>query len=117
LAVAPDILLLDEPFVSLDDALATRLRDELVTLVDKRALTTLMVTHDIDEAVRLADRLFFLSSRPARMLAEVPIATPRAARTTADIASIKAEIARQLGAATGITSTGCQCGSGQEIAR
>jgi ABC-type nitrate/sulfonate/bicarbonate transport system ATPase subunit len=100
LAVTPDILLLDEPFVSLDDALAARLRDELVTLVDNRALTTLMVTHDVDEAARLADRVFLLSARPARVLVEVPILTPRAARTETDIASISAEIGRQLSAAT-----------------
>ncbi len=99
LAVTPDILLLDEPFVSLDDALAARLRDELATLVDNRTLTTLMVTHDVEEAVRLADRVFLLSARPARILVEVPILTPRAARTEADIASIRAEIDRQLSAA------------------
>jgi ABC-type nitrate/sulfonate/bicarbonate transport system ATPase subunit len=98
LAVAPDILLLDEPFVSLDDALAARLRDELVTLVGNRALTTLMVTHDVDEAVRVADRVILLSARPAGILVEVPILTPRAARMEGDIASIKAEIARQFGA-------------------
>jgi ABC-type nitrate/sulfonate/bicarbonate transport system ATPase subunit len=98
LTVAPDILLLDEPFVSLDDALAARLRDELVTLVGNRALTTLMVTHDVDEAVRVADRVILLSARPAGILVEVPILTPRAARMEGDIASIKAEIARQFGA-------------------
>ena len=96
LAVSPDILLLDEPFVSLDGALAARLRDELVTLVDDRTLTTLIVTHDMDEAVRLADRVFVLSARPARIVVEVPIPVPRAARTAGDIASIKAELARQL---------------------
>jgi NitT/TauT family transport system ATP-binding protein len=99
LAAAPDILLLDEPFVSLDDALAARLREELVSLVDNRTLTTLMVTHDVDEAVRLADRVFILSERPGRILVEVPILTPRAARTEADIASIRAEIGRQISAA------------------
>lgn len=101
LVVSPDILLLDEPFVSLDEALAARLRDELVTLVDDRTLTTLIVTHNMDEAVRLADRVFVLSARPARIVLEVPIPIPRAARTSGDIASIKAELARQLGAATG----------------
>ena len=75
------------------------MRDELVTLVGNRALTTLMVTHDVDEAVRVADRVFLLSARPAGILAEVSIPTPRAARIEADIASIKAEIARQFGAA------------------
>ncbi len=51
-AVEPDLLLLDEPFVSLDDALAARLRDELAVLVTRRPVTTLLVTHDVDEAHR-----------------------------------------------------------------
>ena len=109
LAITPDILLLDEPFVSLDEALAARLREELVSLVDNRTLTTLMVTHDVEEAVRLADRVLLLSARPGRILVEVPIPTPRSARTEGDIASIKAEIARQLGGAVATTSTERQC--------
>jgi NitT/TauT family transport system ATP-binding protein len=97
-AVKPELLLLDEPFVSLDDALAHRLRDELATLVDRQSVTTLLVTHDIDEAVRLADRVLLLSSRPARILADVPVLTPRHARTDDDIASIKITIASLLAA-------------------
>jgi ABC-type nitrate/sulfonate/bicarbonate transport system ATPase subunit len=68
-AVEPDLLILDEPFASLDAALAARLRDELTTLVSRRPVTTLLVTHDIDETVRLADRLLALSVRPAQVLA------------------------------------------------
>jgi ABC-type nitrate/sulfonate/bicarbonate transport system ATPase subunit len=97
-AVSPELLLLDEPFVSLDEALAARLRDALAKLVDRRAVTTLLVTHDIDEAVGLADRIVFLSARPAHILADVPIATPRRARTGADLASVKATIAKRLAA-------------------
>jgi NitT/TauT family transport system ATP-binding protein len=93
-AVEPDLLLLDEPFVSLDDALAVRLRNELATLVDRRRVTTLLVTHNIDEAVRLADRLFVLSARPARILARVPIAIPRAARSLDYLQSVKASVSR-----------------------
>ena len=70
-AVEPDLLLLDEPFVSLDDALAARLRDELAELVTRRPVTTLLVTHNVEEAIGLADRLFFLSASPARVLADV----------------------------------------------
>ena len=94
-AVEPRLLILDEPFTSLDAPLAARLRDELATLVDRRPVTTLLVTHDLDEAVRLADRLFLLSGRPARLIAEVPIAQPRAARLADDIAALKATIARR----------------------
>jgi NitT/TauT family transport system ATP-binding protein len=95
-AVQPELLLLDEPFVSLDQPLATRLREELAMLVDRRAVITLLVTHDLDEAIGLADRLFLLSSRPARVLAEIPCATPRRYRTAAEIASIKLQVTTRL---------------------
>ncbi|HKA72895.1 MAG TPA: ATP-binding cassette domain-containing protein [Xanthobacteraceae bacterium] len=98
-AVKPELLLLDEPFVSLDNALAQRLRAELALLVERHAMTTLLVTHDIDEAVRLADRVLLLSPRPARIVAEMPILTPRASRTDDAVASIKATIASRLAAA------------------
>jgi len=98
-AVKPELLLLDEPFVSLDNALAQRLRAELALLVERHAMTTLLVTHDIDEAVRLADRVLLLSPRPARIVAEMPILTPRASRTDDAMASIKATIASRLAAA------------------
>jgi ABC-type nitrate/sulfonate/bicarbonate transport system ATPase subunit len=94
-AVEPDFLILDEPLASLDDALAARLREEIATLVENRAMITLLVTHNLDDAVRLGDRLFLLSARPARILREVPIATPRAARREAEITAIKAEIVRR----------------------
>jgi ABC-type nitrate/sulfonate/bicarbonate transport system ATPase subunit len=95
-AVEPDLLLLDEPFVSLDEALAARLREQLVSLVESRAMTTLLVTHDLEEAVRLADRVFLLSARPARIVAEIPLATPRRARSDGDIAAMMADISTRI---------------------
>jgi NitT/TauT family transport system ATP-binding protein len=95
-AVKPDLLLLDEPFVSLDDALANRLREELALLVDRRSVATLLVTHDIEEAVQLADRILLLSPRPAQIVADVPVLTRRAARTDHDCAAVRAVIARRL---------------------
>ena len=92
-AVDPDFLILDEPFASLDKALAARLRDQMATLVANRSAMTLLVTHELDDAVRLGDRLFFLSPRPARILRVLPIATPRAARREAEIERIKADLA------------------------
>jgi ABC-type nitrate/sulfonate/bicarbonate transport system ATPase subunit len=94
-AVEPDILVLDEPLASLDDALAGRLREEIAMLVASRPVMTLLVTHSLDDAVRLGDRLFFLSSRPARILTEVPIGIPREARGEAEIAAIKAGLVRR----------------------
>jgi NitT/TauT family transport system ATP-binding protein len=95
-AVEPDLLVLDEPFVSLDAALAVRLRAELVELVERRPVTTLLVTHNVEEAIGLADRLIVLSAGPARVLADVPIARPRTAHTAEEIATIQNEIARRV---------------------
>lgn len=95
-AVQPDLLVLDEPFVSLDAALAKRLQEELADLVASRHVTTLIVTHDIDEAIGLADRLFLLSPSPAHVIAEVSIARPRRPHTSEELAGIQAEISRAL---------------------
>jgi ABC-type nitrate/sulfonate/bicarbonate transport system ATPase subunit len=95
-AVEPDLLVLDEPFVSLDAALAARLRSELVELVSRRPVTTLLVTHNVEEAIGLADRLLVLSPSPARVLADVPIERPRTAHSAEEIAAIQSEIARRI---------------------
>lgn len=96
-AVEPELLVLDEPFVSLDATLAARLRAELAELVRRRPVTTLLVTHDVEEAIGLADRLFLLSASPARLLADVPIENPRTAHTADQIAAIRGEIERRAG--------------------
>ena len=88
--------MLDEPFVSLDAALAARLRAELVELVSRRPVTTLLVTHNVEEAIGLADRLLVLSPSPARVLADVPIERPRTAHSAEEIAAIQNEIARRI---------------------
>ena len=85
-AVRPDFLLLDEPFVSLDEAVADRLRHELTALTTRTRVTTLLVTHDLAEAIQLADRLFFLSDRPARVVLEKALPPPRGARSREAIA-------------------------------
>jgi NitT/TauT family transport system ATP-binding protein len=90
-AARPDFLLLDEPFVSLDEAVAERLRRELMALTSRSMVTTLFVTHDIVEAIQLADRLFFLSDRPARIILEKSL-PPRETRSPAMIASIRDEV-------------------------
>src|SRR5262249_19495832 len=96
-AVEPDLLLLDEPFVSLDDALAARLREELALLVDRRPVTTLLVTHNVDEALDLADRLLLLSASPTRVIAEMPVTRPRSRRSSEELALMRTEIARRAG--------------------
>jgi ABC-type nitrate/sulfonate/bicarbonate transport system ATPase subunit len=91
-AIHPNLLVLDEPFVSLDHALATRLGGELAGLVERTKVTTLLVTHDIDEAIRLADHIMLLGGQPAKIVADIDIAFPRAAMTAAYAAKTKAEI-------------------------
>jgi NitT/TauT family transport system ATP-binding protein len=91
-AVKPDLLLLDEPFVSLDADLAARLREELLALVLKRKATTLVVTHDVEEAIAIADRIIVLSAAPGRIIADRLIEAPRGALTEARIAKVKEAI-------------------------
>jgi NitT/TauT family transport system ATP-binding protein len=95
-AVEPDVMLLDEPFVSLDAALALRLRQELLALIEARRVTSLIVTHNLEEAIALADRVLILSSRPARLIADVPVPLPRSERTNREVAFIRAELVARL---------------------
>lgn len=82
-AVEPSLILLDEPFVSLDEMTASRLRTLLMTVWSARPTTALMVTHNLREAAELSDRIVFLTSRPARVRGIYEIRTPRSDRDTA----------------------------------
>src|SRR3546814_7348891 len=73
----PDLLLLDEPFVSLDEHTADRLRAHLIELWQAQGATVLMVTHNVREAARLADRLLLLNGRPAALVGDVAVPLPR----------------------------------------
>jgi ABC-type nitrate/sulfonate/bicarbonate transport system ATPase subunit len=92
-AIDPDLLLLDEPFVSLDATAAARLRALTLRLVATRPATVVFVTHDAAEAVMLADRILLLSPAPGRVLAEMPIPLPRGQRADPDtIGALAAEL-------------------------
>ncbi|MGI9332893.1 MAG: ATP-binding cassette domain-containing protein, partial [Gammaproteobacteria bacterium] len=75
--INPGLLLMDEPFVSLDDPLAWRLRNVLLDLWQRSRPTIMYVTHDLREAITLADRVLFLSARPGRVILERTISLPR----------------------------------------
>jgi NitT/TauT family transport system ATP-binding protein len=80
-AVGPDLLLMDEPFVSLDEPTAQRLRSLLLDIWQARPTTVLFVTHDTREAAQLADRVVVLTPSPGSVRSIVAIDTPRRART------------------------------------
>ena len=80
LAIEPKVLLMDEPFGALDSLTRAHLQDELLHIVAATRTTTVMVTHDVDEAVLLSDRIVMLSNGPAATIGEileVPLARPR----------------------------------------
>ena len=87
-AIRPTLLLMDEPFVSLDAPTARRIRQLLVRVWLERPHTVLFVTHDLREAISLADRLVFLSPPPTSVLHQVAVDIPRADRD--DEAAIEA---------------------------
>lgn len=95
-SVEPEILLLDEPFVSLDEATANKLRSLLTDLWLSSQATVLMVTHNIREAVRLADRLIVLSARPAHAIGEIDLTLPHGERRGAALDALLLDVARRF---------------------
>ena len=93
LALEPRILVLDEPFVSLDDAAAAGLRALVVETVARTGTSILMVTHNVGEALEIADRLLLVSARPATLLATVPLDRPRGQRDRGFLESTRADLA------------------------
>jgi ABC-type nitrate/sulfonate/bicarbonate transport system ATPase subunit len=93
-----DVLLLDEPFSSLDYLTRIRMRNELARMLDQLPRTVVLVTHDIEEAAQLADRIVVLSDRPAKICSEfhVDLARPRELTHPAVVTTVH-EILTQLG--------------------
>jgi NitT/TauT family transport system ATP-binding protein len=77
LVIDPEVLLMDEPLASLDEITRDDLRDELLRLWEGRPRSVVYVTHDIEEAVLLADRVVVIGGRPAHVLGEVLVALTR----------------------------------------
>jgi NitT/TauT family transport system ATP-binding protein len=80
LAVEPDLLLMDEPFSALDAQTRTIMQEELLSIWNRTKLSTLYVTHNIQEAVYLADRVIVMSRRPGEIKSIIPIDLPKSGR-------------------------------------
>jgi NitT/TauT family transport system ATP-binding protein len=82
----PDVLFLDEPFSALDYEMTLYMRDKLQTVFMETGLTTVLVSHDLEEAVYLADRILLLSKRPTRVVEVIPfdLARPRTVEIVGD---------------------------------
>ncbi|MFG2377964.1 ABC transporter ATP-binding protein [Streptomyces sp. NPDC048504] len=96
LAVEPELLLMDEPFAALDAQLRTILQDELLALTQTLRTTTLFITHSLEEALVLGDRVLVMSARPGRIIAEhrPPFSRPRTGdiRDTPEFTALKSEL-------------------------
>ena len=99
LVVKPEILYMDEPFSALDALMSLRMRKELLRILAEERHTVVLITHDVEEAIHLADRIFVLSGRPTRIQAtfEVPFRHPRKLPGAA-VQELREAILRELGA-------------------
>jgi NitT/TauT family transport system ATP-binding protein len=76
-ASQPEVLLMDEPFGALDEQTRLRLQDELLRLWSQHRQTVIFITHSLDEAITLSDRIVVLAARPGRIKAVIPVDIPR----------------------------------------
>jgi ABC-type nitrate/sulfonate/bicarbonate transport system ATPase subunit len=104
LAVKPAILYMDEPFSALDALMSLRMRNELLRILRQERHTVLLITHDVEEAIHLADRIMVLSPRPARIQKtfQVDLAHPRKL-TSPEVQQLRMAILRELGVEAEVT--------------
>lgn len=100
LANEPAVLLMDEPFGALDAQTKEQMQQFLLELWQQTHVTILMITHDVEEAIFLSQRVYVMSARPGRIEQEVPIALPQqrdlAIKLSAEFIAIKAQILQAL---------------------
>ena len=98
LAVKPDILLMDEPFSALDALTALKMRNELLRVLREENHTVILITHDVEESIYLADRVVVLSPRPTTIQSVFPIAQPHPRKVSQpELQQTKDAILAQLG--------------------
>ncbi|MCE9657938.1 MAG: ABC transporter ATP-binding protein [Burkholderiales bacterium] len=96
--VKPDILYMDEPFSALDALMNLRMRNELLRILDEERHTVLLITHDVEEAIYMADRIMVLSPRPTRIQASFEVGLPRPRRLSSPEAqALREALLKELG--------------------
>jgi NitT/TauT family transport system ATP-binding protein/sulfonate transport system ATP-binding protein len=98
LVVKPEILYMDEPFSALDALTSLRTRIEVLRILEQERHTCVLITHDVEEAIHMADRIVVLSPRPATIQAifDVPLSRPRDLASR-EVATLKAAVLREFG--------------------
>jgi NitT/TauT family transport system ATP-binding protein len=100
LAIKPQVLLMDEPFAALDVLTKGKLQDEFLNIWNDNRMTVVFVTHDLEEAIYLSDRVVVMSNHPGRVrrVVDIPFARPRETdlKTMPDFQAIRRELSHQL---------------------
>jgi sulfonate transport system ATP-binding protein len=97
LARKPSVLLLDEPFSALDSFTRMKLQDHLGVLWERSRFTLILVTHDVDEAITLSDRIVVMRGQPGRIYREIAVNLPRPrGRTAPEFQKMKDEVTLAL---------------------
>jgi ABC-type nitrate/sulfonate/bicarbonate transport system ATPase subunit len=97
-AVKPEILYMDEPFSALDALTNLRMRNELLRILQEERHTVMLITHDVEEAIHLADRIMVLSPRPTRIQATFKVDLPHPRKLTSpEVQELRVAILHELG--------------------
>jgi NitT/TauT family transport system ATP-binding protein len=96
LVYKPDMLLMDEPFGALDAQTRLQMQELLLSVWQKQRITVLFITHDVDEAILLSDRIYVMTARPGKLKAEIRVDIPRPRTAEVELSQRFSELRREL---------------------
>jgi ABC-type nitrate/sulfonate/bicarbonate transport system ATPase subunit len=98
LVVKPELLYMDEPFSALDALMSLRMRGELLRILSEERHTVVLITHDVEEAIHLADRVLVLSPRPTKIQASFDVKLPHPRNLMGpEVQALRLAVLRELG--------------------